>query len=236
MMDTVRILFTVLRIAVAGAIIAAVVGQLQTSTAFWDGIGIDDKSVLYVNFFSFFTIESNLLTVAVGIIGATLLLIGKGDDPLWFAIFRAATATYMITTGVVYNLLLRGIELPQGATLPWSNEVLHVVGPLYMVIDWLFAPGRRRLETSRLWIVVSFPLAWVVYTLIRGPLTADIVQRRDTWYPYPFLNPDTSANGYSSVSFYIVVITVVIGLTAAGVLWVSRRRPAFLSASSTERT
>ena len=35
--------------------------------------------------------------------------------------------TYMIVTGLVYNILLRGIELPQGSEpIPWSNETLHV--------------------------------------------------------------------------------------------------------------
>ena len=27
----------------------------------------------------------------------------------------------MLVTGVVYNLLLRSIELPQGTTVPWSS-------------------------------------------------------------------------------------------------------------------
>lgn len=218
-----RIGFIVLRIALAVAITAAIIGQLSRSTGFWDDRGIDDKTILYVNFFSFFTIESNLLTVAVAVIGAVLLMRKPAADPLWFAVFRASTATYMITTGIVYNLLLRGIELPQGATLGWSNEILHVVGPLVMLVDWLFAPGRRPLGAKRIAVVVLFPLAWVVHTLVRGPLTADIVYGNDTWYPYPFLNPDTSANGYLSVLFYVILITAVISLTAAGVLWVSRR-------------
>lgn len=218
-----RILFIVLRVGIAAAITAAIIGQLATSTAFWADLGIDDKTILYVNFFSFFTIESNILTIAVGIVGAVLLARKPVGDPLWFAIFRASTATYMITTGIVYNLLLRGIELPQGATLGWSNEILHVVGPLFMLLDWLFAPGRRPLGAKRIALVVLFPLAWVVYTLVRGPLTRDIVYGNATWYPYPFLNPDTSANGYLSVSFYVILITAVISLTAAGVLRVSRR-------------
>jgi hypothetical protein len=44
------------------------------------------------------------------------------------------------------------------------------------------------------------------------------------WYPYPFLDPHLSPNGYLSVTFYIILIAAVIGLTAAGVVWVSRRK------------
>ena len=57
---------------------------------------------------------------------------------------RASVTSYMAVTGIVYNMLLRGVNVSEGSVLPWSNEVLHVVGPLLMVIDWLFAPGRRR--------------------------------------------------------------------------------------------
>ena len=41
----------------------------------------------------------------------------------------------MVVTGVVYNLLLRGIVLDQGTTVPWSNEVMHLVGPAFMLLD-----------------------------------------------------------------------------------------------------
>jgi hypothetical protein len=43
------------------------------------------------------------------------------------------------------------------------------------------------------------------------------------WYPYPFLNPITSAQGYVSVAFYVVLIAAVIGLVGAAVIWASRR-------------
>ena len=84
---------------------------------------------LVLNFFSFFTIDSNVLGIVVLGIGAVLLLVRRGDDPGWFTALRAAAVTYLVTTGVVYNLLLRNIPLPQGTTVGWSNEVLHVVAP-----------------------------------------------------------------------------------------------------------
>lgn len=220
-----RILFVVGRIAVAVAIIAAIVAQLSQSIANWTAKPVDHLWISVVNFFSFFTIESNVLTVVVGLVGAFFLLTRKGAlDPKWFNGFRAGTATYMIVTGIVYNLLLRGIELPQGTTVPWSNEVLHVVGPVWMLVDWLFAPGRAPLNWKAIWGIIVFPLVWVVYTLVRGPITPDEMQDEAFWYPYPFLNPNLSENGYLSVSFYVILIAVVIGLAAAGVVWVSRRK------------
>lgn len=223
-----RVLFVVLRVAVAVAVVAAIAAQLNQSLANWTAAGVTNLALSVVNFFSFFTVESNVLTVVVCLVGAFFLIARKsGDDPVWFNGLRAAVATYMVVTGIVYNLLLRGIELPQGTTVPWSNEVLHVVAPLWMLIDWLLAPGRRELPWKAILGIVAFPLVWVVYTLARGPLTPDEMRAESFWYPYPFLNPNLSENGYLSVAFYVLLIAVVIGLTAAGVVRVSKRRAAF---------
>jgi hypothetical protein len=220
-----RILFAVIRVAVAVAIVAAIVAQLNQSVSNWVAGGVTNLAISFTNFFSFFTIESNVGTVVVCLIGAFFLLTRKGAaDPAWFNGFRAAIATYMIVTGVVYNLLLRNVELPQGTTVPWSNEVLHVIAPLWMLLDWLLVSGRLALAWKSIWFIVIFPLVWGIYTLIRGPITPDEMQGNSYWYPYPFLNPNLSPNGYLSVAFYIILIAVVIGLTAAGVVWVSRRK------------
>jgi len=225
-----RILFAVLRIGIAAAIIAAIVAQLITSYGIWTGKGVEHVWINFVNFFSFFTIDSNLGTIVVGLVGAFYLITRKGGDPAWFNNFRAAIVTYMVVTGVVYNLLLRGIELPQGTTVPWSNEILHVVAPLYLLIDWLLAPGRTPLTNRAVWGIVIFPIVWGVYTLIRGPITPDEVFGQPFWYPYPFMNPNTSPNGYFSVAFYIILIAAVIGLTAVGTVWVSKKK--LIAASS----
>ena len=221
-----RILFVALRVVVAAAIAAAIVAQLSTSLGFWASSGITDPTTQVVNFFSFFTIESNTAAAVVMLVGAMLLLVRPGPDPAAFTLVRASVVTYMVVTGVVYNLLLRGIELPQGSTVGWSNEILHVVAPVYLLLDWLFAPGRVALAPRRLWVVLVFPIVWVVYSLVRGPLVTDAVSGNDYWYPYPFLNPVTSANGYATVALYVVAIAAVIALVAAGVLWLSRRRGA----------
>jgi hypothetical protein len=219
----VRILFIVIRIAGAIAGIAAMVGQLITTYTNWTNLGIENRSAAFVNFFSFFTIDSNVGAVVVFVIGAVLLIRGV-NDPRWFAILRASVTSYMVVTFIVYNLLLRGIELPQGTTLPWSNEVLHVVAPLLIVLDWVFAPGRRRLEWKDLRVIVAFPIIWVIYTLIRGPLAYNETAHKPTWYPYPFLDPSTAPEGYWSVLFYVILIAGAIIGTGAGVIWITRRR------------
>lgn len=225
-MRVMRALFIVVRVLGAAAIIAAMVGQLITSIGFWTDSGVGDRiGNLFVNFFSFFTIDSNVGTVVVFLIGAVLLIRRSATDPHWFAVLRASVTSYMAVTGIVYNTLLRGVNVAEGSTLGWSNEVLHVIGPVLIVLDWLFAPGRARLEWKSIWTIVIFPVVWAVYTMIRGPLTPNEITGESYWYPYPFLNPDTSPNGYLSVSFYVVLIALVIVAVGAGIAWISRRKP-----------
>ncbi len=210
----VRPLVTALRLGGAAAIVAAIVAQLVRSIENTVAAG-DDVGFVLVNFFSFFTIESNVLAVVSLLVGAAAVAAGR-TETVGFTVFRLVAVTFMTVTFIVYNLLLRGIELPQGQTVPWSNEILHVVGPLLIIADWLLAPGRNRLEWKRVWAVVVFPILWVAYTLIRGPIVG--------WYPYPFLNPTNSENGYLSVAFYVILIAAVMVGVGAAAIWVSRRR------------
>ncbi|RAX48619.1 hypothetical protein DQ353_13840 [Arthrobacter sp. AQ5-05] len=215
-----RVLAYLLRIGGSIAISAAVVVQLQQSITN-EGSGQGEVGFVIQNFFSFFTIESNVLAAIVLFVG--IFTLSGRPEPRGWSMFRAAVTAYMATTGVVYSLLLRDIELPQGATVPWSNEILHVVGPSIVVLDWLIAPGRRRLHAKALWGIVAFPVLWAGYTLARGVMVLD--PRTDNpWYPYPFLDPNTSPNGYYSVGFYVVLIAMVIGVVGSGVLWISRVR------------
>ena len=220
---TVRIVFSIARVIVGVLIIAAIVAQLIQTITFEQAQGAD-LGFTVLNFFSFFTIDSNTASVVILLVGAVLLQVQKGKpDPFLYNTVRSSVVTYMITTGLVYNLLLRNIPLPQGLTVPWSNEILHVVAPIYLLLDWLFAPGRMPLNWKKLWVIIAFPIVWVGYTLIRGPLAINSLTDLP-WYPYPFLNPATSANGYLSVAFYVILIALVIVSIGAGVIWVSRRR------------
>jgi hypothetical protein len=219
----VRPLFAVLRIVVAVAIVVAIVAQLSTSLGFWRESGISNPVIQVVNFFSFFTIESNLASALVLATGAALLVVRRGVGSSGFTLARACVTTYMVVTGVVYNLLLRSIELPQGSTVGWSNEILHVVAPLYLVADWILAPDRAPLAARKIWIVLVYPIAWVAYTLVRAPFVTDAIGGNNYWYPYPFLDPVSSAGGYLSVAVYVVAIAAAIALIASGLLWLSRR-------------
>lgn len=218
-----RLVAVALRFAAVVLALAAILAQFRRSLELWGQLGAPDVATRVVNFFSFFTIQSNLIAAASFAIGAVLLVWGGRTDPRWFAVLRACATTYILTTGVVYNLLLRGIELPQGTTVGWANEVLHVVIPVIGVLDWLIAPGRR-LGFGVVGVIVVYPIVWAAYTMIRGPFVRDALTGATSWYPYPFLNPDTSENGYLSVAFYVLLIALVIAAAGTGVVAISRAR------------
>jgi hypothetical protein len=117
----------------------------------------------------------------------------------------------MTITGVVFNLLLRGVDTP---TIAWVNEVVHVIMPLVMVFDWLTAPPRDpiRWPAALRWLI--FPLLWLAYTLVRGAIVG--------WYPYPFL--DVPRLGAASVAVTCVLIAVGFIATSAVVMASANRK------------
>lgn len=221
--------WSVFRAASALLILAAIIAQLlrtiENALAAATPHGSHLPTVI-ANFFSFFTIESNVLSV-IALAAAAVWAWTRGraaaHPPLWLTVLLTAATAYMLVTGVVYNTLLRGIELPQGQTVPWSNEVLHVVGPLLMLIDLLFAPRGRALRWSALWVVIAYPVIWAVYTLGRANLVVAPGTGNPWWYPYPFLDPHQVPNGYLGVAGYIVVIAAVIAGFAWFTVWYGRR-------------
>jgi hypothetical protein len=227
--------WSVLRLLIAAAILAAIVAQLIESISRAAGRG-DDVLTVATNFFSFFTILSNAIAVIVLVLVAGWYLtagqrVNAGAtapvEPRGPAIALASVSTYMIITGIVYNILLRGVQLYPGTEpIPWSNEVLHLIGPLFLLLDVFLAPRRRSLPWGTVGIIAIFPIVWVVYTLIRGPLITNPATGEGWWYPYPFLNPNNFENGFGGVAIYIVGIAIAIIAVGALVVWVGRRRAA----------
>ena len=226
--------WSVARAAMAAVTIAAIVAQLSKSIG--TATGLDrDVTTTVVNFFSFFTILSNA-SAAIVLLWAAVWFWTRGRradaEPLSLAVALACVSTYMIITGIVYNTLLRNIELPQGSEpIPWSNEVLHLIGPLFLLADVLLGPLRRALPWRALWAIVGFPILWVIGTMIRGPLVTNPVSGDPFWYPYPFLNPN-NAGGWPSVVAYVIGIAVAIIAVGALVVWVGRRRAASVNAAT----
>lgn len=212
-----------LRILAAVTVIAAIVAQLGASIATAEALGRDVGTVV-ASFLSFFTVLSNAMSAAVLCWAGVHSLIDKGEgvQPRSLSLALACVTTYMVVTGLVYNALLRNETLPQGsAPIPWSNEVLHLIAPVFMLVDLLVAQRKRGIAWSSVAVITAFPLVWCVYTLVRGPLIVSPLTGERPWYPYPFLNPYTEG-GWASVLVYVAAIAAVV--LAVGLLVVAWTR------------
>jgi hypothetical protein len=198
----------VVRLAMGVAIVAAVAAQLQWLHA--NGL------LRTVNYFSFFTIDSNILAAVV------LLAIELPSDTLpgraarWL---RGPMTLYMTMTGIIYAVLLAPIAADVSTQLDWVNTVVHVVGPIVVVADWFLAPPERRpSRTDAAWWLV-FPVVWLGYSLVRGAIV--------DWYPYPFMDPrdgvEHAAGSWGAVIVTIAILTMFVIALALAIQWVTAR-------------
>lgn len=194
-----RLFFAVLVIV---AIVAQFIHGMQNSATF---------SVS--NFFSFFTIQSNILAAIIFLIAGIAGLLGKqGSQLAWI---RGAATFYMTTTGIIYVLLLSGLEASLQTPIPWINTVLHYIMPVAVLADWLIHRPKREITPKMALPWLIFPLAYVPFTLIRGQITG--------WYPYPFLNPEKQ--GYAQLIITCVIIGVALIILAYLLALSTRHQP-----------
>ena len=203
----VTVVVRVLRVAAAGLTIAALVTAAT------------ERAGTLSNFFSFFTIESNVLAAAALLVGG--LLDPRSDR---WAYLRGAVTLYLTITGIVYAVLLSGTDV--GLIAPWVNHVLHQVIPLLMLADWTFRPPWPRVSARAALAWLGFPLAYFAYSLVRGPIV--------DWYPYPFLDP--RPHGYDHVVGMAVLLAVGMAVLALLVRWIGRQRLDAQSPSAPART
>jgi len=184
------------RFSISVLILLAIAAQLNQSVL------VQGRPVS--NFLSFFTIQSNLIAAVA--LAWLALRPAAGLPSLARDQLRSSTVLYMSVTGVVFALLLSGLQEQLQVTIPWVDNVLHRLIPVLLVADWILDPPSPRLTLGSALVALVFPLAWLTYTLIRGAVV--------DWYPYPFLDP-AQPGGYTTVAIYSTVITI--GSTV--VLW-----------------
>lgn len=156
------------------------------------------------NYFSFFTIQSNVLGVLVLLIGSLRELHGRR-----WQLIRGATTLYLVITGVVYAVLLANIDVT--LTDKWVNDILHRLMPIVMVVDWILVPVSLRISGRLIGTWLVYPVVYGVYTLVRGPIV--------DWYPYPFMDP--RSQGYISLTIGLIILLGVFALLAAAVVTLS---------------
>jgi hypothetical protein len=135
-----------------------------------------------IRFFSYFTIQSNVLVLALAV---TLARAPDRDGDRW-RVLRLDALLGITITGLVYAVVLAPTLHPEGLGW-WTNAGLHYVSPVATLALWLFAGPRPRVAGATVARALVWPVLWIGYTLAHGAVS--------DWYPYPFL--DAGDLGYA---------------------------------------
>ena len=136
-----------------------------------------------LRFFSYFTIESNLLVA----ITSAMLVLRPARDGLLFRVLRLDALLGISVTLVVYAVLLAPQHDPHGINAA-TNAGLHYVVPGLAIAGWLLFGPRPRIDEKTLLLSLIWPALYVGYTLAHGAAS--------DWYPYPFI--DAGHLGYAT--------------------------------------
>jgi hypothetical protein len=194
----------------AGAAVVALVacwGLAVQAVATFDIAGSVAASVWVL--FGYFTIITNVLVALL------FTAIGAG----WRAPPRlvAGLALCIALVGVVYALLLHGLEL--AGSSPLANVLLHMATPALVPLFWLayVRKGTLAWRDPLFWGI--YPLAYFVYALARGAVSGR--------YAYPFMN--VGALGGMRVGMNVVAIGAGFLLAGWAMValdrWLGRRSP-----------
>ncbi|MEO7039310.1 MAG: Pr6Pr family membrane protein [Gemmatimonadaceae bacterium] len=157
--------------------------------------GTAPLAVRLLRFFSYFTIQSNLLALGTA---ATLIANSQRDGRTW-RVVRIAAIVGMTVTFAVYMVLLRPIVHLEGIA-KLCDIGFHYIAPVLTVLGWLLFGPWPRIDTRSLLRHLAWPVAYLLYILALGALSG--------WYPYPFLN--AALMGYPRAIGNCLVIAAVL--------------------------
>ena len=152
-------------------------------------------------YYAYFTIDSSLIEAGVLAFAGWAALRGLPESKR-LGVWRLCAVTFAVVVAIIYNAMLRGGAPDiRDAGYNWPvlpNELLHVWGPVLILIDWLLFSKQTRLPISKFGWVAAFPILWLAFSLTRGFTSG--------WFAYWFLDP--AQVGASGMLIYILAITV----------------------------
>ncbi len=195
-------------LGIAGLLLQAIATEMTRSGYFTD-------VTRFVNFFSYFTILTNLFITIWFVLAFRSRQMGQsrwwGDQPeIKGALLLAGSVTIL-----VYWTLLVDIPIPN-VTGEIANFLLHLLVPLGLWIDWLIVGDPMTKSYRKMlsaWLI--FPIVFVIYTEVRGPFAH--------WYPYFFLDPQ-AVGGAGKLVLWIIGMMLLFGVVASLIFWLYQKR------------
>ncbi|HMU47067.1 MAG TPA: Pr6Pr family membrane protein [Chitinophagaceae bacterium] len=163
-----------------------------------------------VNYFSYFTILSNL-AVAVSL---SILLIFPGSAlGRFFAkpASQTAIALYIFIVGLVYSIALRNVWDPKGLQKT-ADILLHDVIPILYLLFWFLFVPKKTLKWQNAFSWLIFPFIYLLYALLRGATTG--------WFSYYFLN--FKEYGWGKVTINIILVLLAFLAVAMFLILIDR--------------
>ena len=137
-----------------------------------------DSFTRSINFFSYFTILTNILAA----LALTLPWLAPQSVPGRFfsrPSVRTAIVTYIIIVMTIVYFVLRHLTTLQGWNFV-ADLLLHYVMPVLFVIDWLLFVPKQSLKVTDTFGWLAYPIVYLIWTFVHGAYSG--------FYPYPFLN------------------------------------------------
>ena len=194
-----RLILTFLGVTAMVTLVIRVMLEAEFQGGFGDAL---------ISVLRFFTIWTNILLACV------CLWLARGIAGDWTArqISLATAATlFIVFVGVVYHLLLSATHEPQGVQI-YTNLMFHYLIPAGMLAAWLTLVPKGRLLFRSAIVWLSFPLAYLIYALVRGEVLGD--------YPYFFI--DVATYGYQQVLLNAAGFTMVLLVLGTGLIGIDR--------------
>ena len=179
-----------------------------------------DKDASVTNFFSYFTVESNILVA----IASALIFLNPDRGGMAFGILRLAGLVGITITGIIFSTVLAGKVEFEGIAW-WTDKAFHYVVPAMAVIGFVAMKPRTRLGKSSLWFL-SWAVAWLAYTLIRAEVSDPVyavAENKTANVPYDFLDLDHESG--VAVAIACAGVTVLALAIASFYRWLSQREP-----------
>ena len=168
-----------------------------------------------INFFSYFTVQSNIMVAAV----AVSLAINSNRDGIW-RVARLTSLVCISVTGIVYHFVLAPLNNLKGLEAV-ADTGLHYATPFLAAAGWILFGPRPRITMQIVRDSLIFPVTWCAYTVTRGALIPN------HWYPYPFI--DVVKHGYLRVGINIAGVAVVLTMFSLAYKWLdSKLKPSLL--------
>jgi hypothetical protein len=164
-------------------------------------------------YFAYFSIVTAIVAGVALTVSGIFMLSGKPETKR-LEIIRLSLAVALVVVGVVYHLLLADAA-PDARDIGYvwpvlPNQIIHTYVPMLIVVDYLLSiKGYAIKLRAALWVAV-FPLAWLVFSLIRGFIGG--------WWPYWFIDP-SGEQGVSGMLTYVGLITgffLILGFLVLG--------------------